>query len=580
MAGLFLIRDDAAAPAALADARAQFARHGFPGGSEHALPGWRLLHFPAIFGGPDSLWGDGDDLVAVAGTLTVDGAMGRPALVALHAMLGTGLPDWRRIGGQFVAVVRAGGVTRALGDFFGAFQLFRSSDGRVLSTSMLATLGALPRVSFDSQGLYEFAFNVTALGNDTVFRELKLLSPAVMLTLDEAGVGEVALDKRLSDTAVDQPLAERVAQHRDRLMQVVAAHVAEYRDDIRCPLSGGLDSRLVVAALRAAGTNPQLYVYGPAGSPDVTIARAIGAADGFDVEWIDKHAAPLAPDAFADHVATSFEQDDALPNYGNIFDNGGNQAALVKRHANGALAASGGAGEVYRDFFYLSGRRRSAREVAATFFGRFVASDATDRFDPHGFLDRLGDKLGHAVGAPDGGRKLSRRTIEQLYPRVRCRALFGREISMEARYGGYLMPFLDHNVVAETLTIPLELKRAGAFESALLTAIDPKLAGHMSAYGHPFTDPPSFAHRFGEWSTRVRPTWVRRQSYGIRRRLGPVGDEHGGLLSPDYMGRVIDLDFPAMRAWFAMDRVQDSGLWRRIACLEYLAQRLGSKLVA
>ena len=128
---------------------------------------------------------------------------------------------------------------------------------------------------------------------------------------------------------------------------------------------------------------------------------------------------------------------------------------MVKRHAGGALAASGGAGEVYRDFFYLSGRRRSAREVAATFFGRFVARDATDRFDPHGFLDRLGDKLGHAVG-----------------------------------------------------------------------------------------------------------------------------DEHGGLLSPDYMGRVIDLDFPAMRGWFAMDRVQDSGLWRRIACLEYLAQRLGSKLDA
>jgi asparagine synthase (glutamine-hydrolysing) len=44
------------------------------------------------------------------------------------------------------------------------------------------------------------------------------------------------------------------------------------------------------------------------------------------------------------------------------------------------------------------------------------------------------------------------------------------------------------------------------------------------------------------------------------------------------MGRVVDLDYPAMRRFFRIDRIGDSGLMRRIANLEYLAQRLGGKL--
>ena len=132
---------------------------------------------------------------------------------------------------------------------------------------------------------------------------------------------------------------------------------------------------------------------------------------------------------------------------------------------------------------------------------------------------------------------------------------------------------------------PLAFADSGrmAFEIANATHIlssvppgeaDPVLAGYPSAYGHDFAGPPSRRHRFDEWSSRIRPAWVRQHSYAIQRRLRPIGDEHGGLLSPDYMGRVIDLEFPAMRRFFRMERVTDAGLWRRIACLEYLAARL------
>jgi asparagine synthase (glutamine-hydrolysing) len=375
------------------------------------------------------------------------------------------------------------------------------------------------------------------------------------------------------------PMEERLDRHRTRLAAVVRRHVRHFGDHVHCPISGGLDSRLVLAALRSEGCRPRTYVYGGDGDGDVRIARLIGEAEGFEVEWFDKeNALRITPDEFPGRVERNFQEYDGLPNFGELFENGSNAAARDARHEGGALSASGGCGEIYRNFFYLPDRRIGAGAVGRTFFSRYALGDLTAEFDEGAFQGAVEDKILAALGLPGDRRPLPRAVIEQIYPRVRCRALFGREISLEGRYGAYMVPFLDRDVVAEAMTVPLALKNAGRFEARLLEAIDPELARLPSVYGHDFATPPTFRHRFEEWSTRVRPVWLRQKSYAIRRRLGPVADEHGGLLSPDYMGRVVDLDYPVMRRFFHVDRINDSSLMRRIANLEYFAQRLGSKL--
>jgi asparagine synthase (glutamine-hydrolysing) len=286
----------------------------------------------------------------------------------------------------------------------------------------------------------------------------------------------------------------------------------------------------------------------------------------------------VTPDAFPEQVERNFQVYDGLPNYGELFENGANAAAREARHAGGALSASGGCGEIFRNFFFLPDRRFSAASVARTFFARYAKGDVTGLFDERAFLRGLEDKILAALGRPGDRGRLPRPIVEQIYPRVRCRAIFGREISLEAWFGAYLMPFLDHRVVAEAMTLPLALKQAGRFEAMLLAAIDPALARLPSAYGHDFAGPPGRRHRFDEWTTRIRPVALRQRSYALRRRLGPVADEHGGLLTPEHMGRVVDLDFPIMRRFFHVDRIADSGMMRRIANLEYFAARLGSRL--
>lgn len=576
MAGLFLVqtRDRAFADAALAEARAQFARHGFPGPAILTPAGWSLLHVPYIKSGPETLLIDGEDFVAVAGTMTCDGEMGRPALAALLAMEA---PDWSRLGGQFVALVHRAGRTLLFTDYFAAFQLFHDEGMRFFSTSLLAAANASPRLTFDPQGIYEFAFNVVPIGNDTILAELKTLGPDRVLELDAQGVRTREVAKPLPDVEA-MPVGARIAAHRDRLMAVVSDHVRRFGDNVRCPLSGGLDSRLVLAALRAAGCRPHLFVYGGPDSSDVRIARNLASAEGFGIEWLDKEAwRALTPDEFPEQVERNFQLYDGLPNYGELFENGANAAAREARHSGGALSVSGGCGEIFRNFFFLPDRSFSAAAVARTFFARYCKGDVTEAFDERGFLRALEDKILAALGRPGDRSRLPRPLVEQIYPRVRCRAVFGRELSLETWYGAYLMPFLDHRLVAEAMKLPLGLKHGGRFEAMLLAAIDPALARHPSAYGHDFAGPPSRRHRFDEWSTRIRPVALRQRSYALRRRLGPVADEHGGLLTPDYMGRVVDLDFPVMRRFFRPAALGDSGLMRRIANLEYFAARLGSR---
>ena len=418
------------------------------------------------------------------------------------------------------------------------------------------------------------------IGDDTIFAELKTLGPDRLIELTDQGPVSHLLAKPLPDAPIDAPMPERIDRQRAALAAIVRPHVETYGNRIFCPLSGGLDSRLLLALLREAGARPNLYVYGGPGSEDVAIAKAIGAAEGFEVEWIDKGTRTITPEDFPDQVERNFQSYDALPNFGELFESGANAAARAARHAGGAMAASGGCGEVFRNFFYLPNRRMSAAAVARTFFARYAKGDLTEAFDERSFLRGQEDKILHAIGREGERGALPRGLIEQIYPRVRCRPFFGREISNEARFGAYLMPFLDHRVVTEAMTLPLHLKNAGRFEAALIDAIDPALARQPSAYGHSFAEPPNRKHRWSEFNTRIRPAWLRQRSYAIRRRMGPMADEHGGLLTPEWLGRVIDLDFPAMRRFFRPEEITDSGLLRRVANLEYLAQRLGSRLAA
>ena len=581
MGGFYLCRLDAeGAPdrARLDVAETQFRRHGFATLTPLRTATHAGFHAEPIHGGIGCLHRSGDDFVAVAGTLVHAGKIGAAALAALLDDFRFPFNDWPNTTGQFAALVHKGGRSFLFTDFFGAFQLFHDADWSVVSTSFLSAAKSLDRLTFDRQGVYEFAFNVFPTGDDTVVNELKRLGPDAQVELGVPPRRE-RVAKPLPDRVSKTPVAARIAAQAERLRRVTRTYADAFGDRVQCPLSGGLDSRLALALLRDAGIDPHVYVYGSPGDGDVGVATQIANAERFRFEAFEKASfRTIAPDDFAAIVDRNFHETDALVTDGGLFDNGGNAYARHRRQEHGQLAVSGGCGEVFRNFFYLPDRALSARAVTRAFFARYTLADVTDAFDSTEFLDRLEAKALAALDMPGHTGTLRRPLIEQLYPRMRCRAFFGREISLVGRQGAYFMPFFDHEVVGGALQLPIALKNTGRFEAALLTHIDPKLASYASDYGYSFDAPPTLSQRMNELGTRVRPTWMRQRSYALRRRLGSIRDEHGGLLTPAFLGRVIDLHFPHMRQFFHVGSIADSGLYRRVATLEYLAEHLERQL--
>ncbi|QLC20964.1 hypothetical protein HFP51_01440 [Parasphingopyxis sp. CP4] len=583
MTALFLSRDDPGRFAAhtMDAVRAEFAGHGFSEMEECLFPGWRLLHAPYVEGGPSNFVKKGNSFIGFAGSFAFDGKVGRAALNAALTELDPLSPDWSRTSGQFVMVIRKQGRSFLFTDWFAAFEIYHDREQSFFSTSLLAATSCLPELHFHSQAVYEHAFNIVSIGDDTVFSELKKLGPFAVIELCEDGSKRHHQDKPMPEGRIERDLASQLAAQHELLGKTVQPWVDQFGNQIFCPLSGGLDSRLVFALLRNQASQPSMYSYGEEDECDIIVARQICEALGIPIDVMDKEVyREIAIDDYPDQVERNFHDHDGLPNFGMIFDNGAGAYARSKRHADGALSVSGGCGEIFRNFFFLSDRPYSAADVTRAFFARFALGDVTDAFDEQEFLRGIEDKILSSIGRAGERGPLPRNALEWVYPAARCRAMFGHEISLEARYGAYLMPFLDHAVVAQAQSLPIKQKNAGRFEARLLATIDPELAGMPSCYGHDFLGEPGLRHRISEWSTRIRPIALRHKSYAIQRRLADRADEHGGLATEDYLSRVIDLEYPIMRRFFRVENIGDSAIMRRVANLEYFAEKLGSKLKA
>jgi asparagine synthase (glutamine-hydrolysing) len=232
---------------------------------------------------------------------------------------------------------------------------------------------------------------------------------------------------------------------------------------------------------------------------------------------------------------------------------------------------NGGGGEVFRNFFYLPDRAYAARELIWTFYSQFDPRVGGERFDEEAYLSGLETKLRRVLGVETG--PLDRMAVECAYPAFRCRFWMGKNNSVNNRLGFALTPFIDANIVPDALAAPLSYKDHGRLEAGMIKAINPKLAAYVSAYGHGLDGEPPLSRKLKDRSTYLRPPWVRRYTFRLKNRQ-PQARPY--WLQPDYLGRVVDLDFPYARRLFDIERVFDNGQFNRMATLEFLFQRINA----
>lgn len=218
----------------------------------------------------------------------------------------------REIEGFFVVVIGDGNTkeTIVITDLFGSCHCFMRTWGQAVGLSGSSLLlAALDDVNLDPVGCQEFLCSGTIYENRTLYQEVKKLGPATVFRFADGTAKTNQRYWQITDIvpeSLDGP-------HAVRALWETLTHTAKRVEQIFerpvCDLTGGYDSRALVAAFLGSGTSFSTTVSGPAESPDVVVSKGLAELEGLNHLYIEPEG------------QTSFEEvKEALPFTDGEFD--------------------------------------------------------------------------------------------------------------------------------------------------------------------------------------------------------------------------------------------------------------------
>ena len=514
---------------------------------------------------------DNGDWIVAVGPFLYAGQWGADAL---RRYLDVFTPDgdpWPATQGHYTLLIRKGGRLHVLCDGLGAHKIYHDAEDTVLSNSFLAVLSLVETRRLDVDGAYIYAWTGTCQAGRTFVEQVHFRPANTVLTWSD----RLREHRHPSPIlrGLEPPLADFEAcasANLATLQGVMDAGAAYAGGRVRLSFSGGFDSRLLLGTLRRAGVAPELYVYGRDGETDVRIARDVAGAAGLTLHHVDKSRHPEpAPAAMPEVLECAMVRFDGWKN-GGLFETGADTVDRPTRHVGGFVPMNGGLGEIYRNFFNLTGRSVALDDIVSSFYYSFDPHWATDRFDVRRYHELLVDQLAAQLDTEERCVDMTRAQL--LYPLFRGRFWTAREAEINQRFGPMLFPYLEHACIAGAARVPMRGRHLGRVQAAMIRRADPELAALDSAYGFAFAERPGLRYRADALRSLARPMWLRRRSYRLRRHHAQRVPE---ILSPAVLGHVMDTAFPHTAPLFKHRRVGDPGCLNRILTMEWLAQRFG-----
>jgi len=534
---------------------------------------FEILYCRKINGGEDNIYkADADNFCLTTGTLIYRKRIGPVAAkLLLHDFANEQL-DCRELFGNFAIVLCTQGLIRLFTDPQGVYPVWHDPEQKIFSSSFPVMFTQLPKLTVNSEAVYQQVFQEATFGGDTLFKEIHRLKVKTAVSLGDQCERIPALQVPTHSDCGDN-MDDFLDCTHENLRREFAAVAECFGENIDSALSGGYDSRLLLALLREQGVTPHLHVYGKPDAADVCVAKNICSNEKIALSHEDKSAYPrITPSEFKDIVRQNFHAFQGSCADG-LLDNGSDLQTRLSRTRNGRLQLNGGGGEVMRNFFYLSDRRYTVRELLWTFYSRFAPSTCTHRFNESRYYDNFEHQIRELTGIAKG--KLDREMVEYLYAGFRCTYWMGQNNAINNQFGWFLTPFVDANISQDAHRIPIKLKNHGFFQAALINKISPALASYPSDYGHTFAEPVPLKRKLKDLATLLRPPWLRKFLYRIHKRSRTDWPYY---LENDYLETILPNGFEYMSQFFRLDQVDDAEQFKRICSIEYLLQQVDAKL--
>lgn len=450
-----------------------------------------------------------------------------------------------------------------------------------VSTSSLL-LAALGDAKPDPLGCEEFLRTGAIYDDRTLFREVKKLAPATVYRFAEGRLTDAVCYWRMSDLDPGAFDGERAASSLGERLILAAQRIARvYRRPV-CDLTGGYDSRSVVAAFLSAGVEFETTVAGREADSDVVISKGLSSLIGAPNRHFEPDGEISAADLEQAMLLTDGECD--LIQYARV------QSLHSELSSEFDVSVNGSYGEIARGYWWellfpKTGKREQVdcRQLAAK---RYAADPCSpDLFPPGAGLD-LVEHLAIVIG------RLNRRLggwpntaqMDHAYLIMRMQRWQGRIASSTDQIWPCLSPFMFRSALELALQTTVRTRKRSRLVRSLITMLHPQLAAYPLEYGYPaapltlkslprFT-PAAWRYAGKAWS-RANQRWLNRPAVSAAsepERLWLWSDEKiQAALDPANMllNRLIDqsrlrafLDSSQQRR-FAYDQQ-----WRRVLAAE------------
>lgn len=441
-------------------------------------------------GSGSAIAGDGQSgswLLAIGPWFHDDGYASGSEPRLLHAYLQTGALDLARALEGFFCIAIGDGRTQevlVITDIIGSCHCFvRLLEAGIAVSSSSSVLAGLSDFRLDPLACQEYLCTGTVYEDRTIYQEVRKLAAASVCVFSDGKLRRADKYWDITNTA-DRPLKSSAApSHLWETLVSAAARIGKTFPNPVCDLTGGYDSRALVAAFLGSGVPFSTTVSGDQHSADVRISKALAAL----AHLPHVHSVLDGPVGLDDLKATVPLTDgeyDAIE-YARIMRIHQQLATRFDISLNGSFAEI--ARGYWWDLLWPQAGKRSVIDANAVARRRFAPSGSCFAwFAAEKRIDLLSHFAGLVQRTNAGLEELPNTLqIDNVYLMMRMQRWQGRIASSTNQLWPCLSPFMFRSVLEAMLRAPPQCRHRSLLIRTMLALFRPQLASYPLEHGYP-----------------------------------------------------------------------------------------------
>lgn len=422
---------------------------------------------------------NGDDFIVGTGIYVYKDLIGTSALEKIYKDFKI-LSDkniFNNVKGHFNFVIYKNGSLFLITDKTGTYHTYygKNKNNIYISTSFLSVCDNMEKLTVQKQELLEYINTSVWQGNTSIFKEVNKFQSGNLISFDNHSKISYHSYYKLTFTGKSEPL------------NVVIEHIRNYFSflkkldlNILCDLSGGADSRLMLAVINAERVKYKCYtaeVY-----DDLELAQNIANGENISLNITYKNDNRHSENTFQEEWEKTFYFFDMTRPMFAGASAGEMEQFNLKIDKKNLLRFSGHAAELTRQYDWIY-----EKPTLYDFIKGPQIQMIMPEFCKRKFISNIIKKL-HDEVIFDNENALTYKDINKIYFLLRCRSWAGTRITTSNQANYHFYPFEDLNLSAIFFNQDENLIRHNVLIKQLLNELYPGIGKYPSSYSYSFED--------------------------------------------------------------------------------------------